>query len=177
MKIYIAAGIVTTSIVLIVSTAILLSDQEEPVAPQQPQTTVSSSTQATSDNNDDSNSENRGEKTNTPKVDTNKASYTKFTAESFRAVDGQTRVLFFYDSAHTPSVRLDEMLTKEVKALPDKVHIFKTEFKEQKNLGAQYGVTEPGASLKFDSNSQLTAVYIATDSPDISTYKKVLSLK
>ena len=105
------------------------------------------------------------------------ASYKKFTAESFRAADGETRILFFYDTAHTPSIRLDEMLTKEVKNLPDKVNIFKTEFKEQKDLGAQYGVTEPGASLKFDTSSQLSAVYIATDTPDIVTYKKVLSLK
>lgn len=117
MKIYIAAGIVVVSIVAIASTAILLNSQkEQPLS--QPETTVSSSTQTTQEDN--SPSWNEQDKKDESTTDADMASYKKFTAESFRAADGETRILFFYDTAHTPSIRLDEMLTKEVKISPTK---------------------------------------------------------
>lgn len=173
MKIYIAIGAVLVTL-LLVGGVILLSQEEEP-APQQPQTTVSSSTQATDeDSTDDSDDQNDTDK---EQVVTDKAVYTKFSVEAFRAASDEDRILFFYDSTHAPSVRLDEMLTASLKDLPDKLHIFKANFSEQKELAEQFGVTETGASLKFDTNTQLSAVYIATDSSDIATYKKVLSLE
>lgn len=176
MKIYVVAGAIALSLVLVVSAAMLLSQEDEP-APQ-PQTIVSSSTQATDENSPDSTSDSTSqEQASNIMPGDNKATYTKFSADAFRAAAGKERILFFYDSAHTPSKRLDEMLSASLKDLPNKLRIFKVNFAEQKELGEQFGVTEPGASLKFDTNSQLSAVYIATDNPDIATYKKVLSLE
>lgn len=176
MKIYIAIGAAVLTL-LLVGGAILLSQEEEPT-PQQPQTTVSSSTQATDEDSQNSTDDSDDQSdTDKEQVMTDKAIYTKFSVEAFRAASDEDRILFFYDSTHTPSVRLDEMLTTNLKDLPDKLHIFKANFSEQKELAEQFGVTEPGASLKFDTNTQLSAVYIATDSSDIVTYKKVLSLE
>jgi len=105
------------------------------------------------------------------------ASYTNYDLDTFRSAADEVRVLFFYASDNLPSKTLDTLLKNEIKNFPDDVHIFKVDYKTEKDLVTELSVSQPGTALKYEDVDQLTGIYVANETPDIASFRQILSLQ
>lgn len=105
------------------------------------------------------------------------ASYTTYDLDTFRSAADEVRVLFFYASDHSPSKTLDTVLKNEIKNFPDDVHIFKVDYKTEKDLVTELSVSQPGTALKYEDVDQLTGIYVANETPDMASFRQILSLQ
>lgn len=146
-------------------------------------TSVSSSTVETVEDNTDTKASENNDKTDNSKSNSEKpeiadvASYTNYDLEAFRLAANETRILFFYEDGHAPSKTLDTLLENEIKNFPDDVHVFKVNYESEKDLVTELSVSQPGTALKYENIDELTGIYVANETPDIASFRQILSLK
>lgn len=182
MKKYIAIAAVITTLIVIGAFAYFGS--AEPPATDKPITTVTSSSSTVTTKGTDENKDDEDEsQTDTSKPDAaasvaqkNIPAYQQYSTTSFEAAARTTRVLFFYDAAHEPSVKLDATLKAQASELPKNIHVFKVPLAKEKTFAERLSVTEPGIVLKYDEKDVLSGIYIATGTPDMPTFMKALAI-
>lgn len=113
---------------------------------------------------------------NTTSSNAKVAHYDAFSEQLFAAASSSRRVIFFYDSTHQPSVSLDSQIKQHISELPHDVYIFHMSFAENTMFAEKYGITQPGAALKFDSENRAVAVYVAPDRPTLDGFRKSLDI-
>lgn len=182
IKLIAAAGIVLLVVIVGISTALVGTRQDS--QPTEERTTVSTSTSTMpAEQAPKSSSSTSTKKTTTTSKNPSQAasstgaSYEEFSEAVFRAASSKPRILFFYDSTHAPSVALDSQLRTRASELPHDLHIYRITLATHKDIAEQFGVTQPGTVLKFDSNSQLAGIYIAPDNPTFDSLITTLALK
>lgn len=188
MKKYIILGIIGISVFAIIGVAVYLNgtEKDEQTSNNKPATTVTSSTTATTKKPDDSSTEDTASWWNQdkpeqssssgPKTSTNRPTYQPFSVSSFKAAAGTTRILFFYDQSHEPSTILDTVLKAHASELPKDIYVFKVSYTEEPELAKDLSVTQPGTVLKYDTKNNLSGIYIAMSSPDMTTFRKALTI-
>lgn len=135
-------------------------------------TTITSSTEKTKEKTQPE----RDRKKTTEKLP-EKAVYKEYDEDTFSAHSSRTRVLFFYDSSHAPSVSLDKLITESLAKLPDDVSIFKTTLDDSPEEATTLGVTEPGVAISFTHDTELMGAYVAPEQPDLATFTAILGLE
>lgn len=182
MKKYILIGAIVTLFGGAIAYAYMLDSQTKPKTTST-STSISSSTVETSENEETQNANQEKDETDTTKPDDEKskiigsASYTDYDLETFRSVADETRILFFYDSTHAPSKTLDNLLENDIENFPDDVHVFKVDYASEKDLVTELSVSQAATVLKYEDVDQLTGIYVANDTPDIASFRQILSLK
>lgn len=135
-------------------------------------TTITSSTETTKQSSGDT-SDSSAE---TESASRDSATYVEYDEESFAGDTKLLRILVFYDKQHKPSVALDTMLRTSLASLPEDVSIYKTTIAENPDIAESLGVTQPGAALSFDEQTQLSGVYISPETPSLEAFRAVLGV-
>lgn len=105
-----------------------------------------------------------------------RATYTTYDEDAFVADSNLQRVLVFYDKQHKPSVALDTLIETSLADLPTDVSIYRTTLSDSPDIATTLGITEPGAALSFDEQTQLIGVYVAPESPSLEAFRTILDL-
>lgn len=176
-KLIAAAGIVAVCTVITLS-LVFGHDQPSASQPTTTETTVSTST-APAPTTQSQTSRSSGKSSASSALSASKtgAHYEVFNEAAFRAASSKTRLLFFYDASHAPSVALDSQLSTRAAELPDKLYIYRITMADHADIAEEFGITQPGTVLKFDTESQLAGVYIASANTSFDSFVTTLALK
>lgn len=193
MKKYIVLGAIAFTVIITIGAAIYFNSQgeEEPSTENKTATTVTSSTTTTTTKKSDDNetedvpswwgqkkpAQSNSTDTATNSASSNKPKYQSFSVTGFKAVAGSTRILFFYDAANTPSVKLDTVLKAHAAELPKDIYVFKVSYTEERELAEDLSVSQAGTVLKYDAENSLSGIYIATSEPDMATFRRALTIE
>ena len=181
MKLYIAGGIVAVSVVVVISTMALVANRGgKPAQDQRPTTTVTSTTTETTEDLDTQSQitdENPPEQNTSSTKKSPNATYANYTEKAFVAAATHPRVLFFYDKADSTSTKVDALIRANLKTLPKNLHIFKVTYTPDNTLAEYFGITQPGVSLKIDTDGRLSSIYIPNGEPDPASFIESLELE